>query len=163
VNPEQLASYACTVLQFPTADPPLEIDLREPFPEVAAQRLRALGLGGRFAVLTAFNPRGRTVPAEQNRRRAVELRRRLSSLVGTLVPADGCSPDLLHREEGVAAALTEEQAREIACEFEQDAFFWFDGARFRIEGALEAGWSVPLPAPGSLSEGDGIFVPARDT
>jgi hypothetical protein len=148
VNPEKLASYASTVLQFPEADPPLEIDLREPVPEVAAQRLRALGLGGRFAVLTAFDPRGRTVPAEQNRRRAVELRRRLSSLVGTLVLADGCSPDLLHREEGVAAELTLEEAREIACEFEQDAFFWFDGARFRIEGALEAGWSVPLPAPG---------------
>jgi hypothetical protein len=146
VSPDKLASYACTVLQFPTADPALEIDLREPVPEEAVQRLGASGLGGRFAVLTAFNPRGRTGSEEQNQANAGELRRRLSPLAGSLVPADGCSPDLLHREEGVAAELTLEEAREIACEFEQDAFFWFDGAHFRIEGTLEAGWSLPLPA-----------------
>jgi hypothetical protein len=62
----------------------------------------------------------------------------------------------------MAAVLTLEEAREIACEFAQDPCFWFDGTSFRIEGALEAGWSLPLPAPGSLSEGDGIFVSARD-
>jgi hypothetical protein len=64
--------------------------------------------------VTAFNPRGGTVSAEQNQAKAGELRRRLSPLTGMLVAADGCSPDLLHREEGVASELTLEEAREIA-------------------------------------------------
>jgi hypothetical protein len=113
--------------------------------EEAAHRLKALGLGRRFAVLTAYNPRGTVVSADLNQRRAEELKQRLGSLTGSLVPVDGCSPDLLHREEGVAAELMLEDAREIAREFDQDAFFWFDGARFWIQDAAEAGWSLPLP------------------
>jgi hypothetical protein len=62
-----------------------------------------------------------------------------------LVFVDGCSPDRTHHEPSIAACIPEHRAREIALQFQQDAFFWFDGNSFHLVGAGEPLGRVRLP------------------
>src|SRR5437588_188253 len=68
--------YPETILRFST-EPPLEIDLRELPSADALSRLRAAGFGEPFAVITAFDPRGRNLSEPENEERKLDLDRRL--------------------------------------------------------------------------------------
>ncbi|MGI9188708.1 MAG: DUF3293 domain-containing protein [Longimicrobiaceae bacterium] len=142
----KLRAYCGTVLEFPTLDPPLQVDLRAPVPADLRGTLAAAGLATPFAIITAFNPRSEPTDEADNQRRDAELTAQLGSR--SWLRADGCSPDRSHREPGVAVALSGSEARELAVRFDQDAFFWFDGARFWIRAAAESFGPVRLPCPG---------------
>lgn len=138
--------YPDTVLRFRT-DPAVRVDLREPAGPETVAALESIGLSGSFAVLTAHDPRGRDEDADVNERRAKRLNERLQALGADFLHVDACSPDGSHCEASVAALIEREQATSLAREFEQVAFFWFDGEKFWIIGALAAGDPVMLPRP----------------
>lgn len=138
--------YPDTVLRLRT-DQLVRVDLREPMGSETVAALESVGLSGPFAVLTAHDPRGRDEDADVNKRRAERLDARLLALGADFLHVDACSPDGSHREASVAALIEREQATSLAREFEQVAFFWFDGEKFWIIGALAAGDPVMLPRP----------------
>jgi hypothetical protein len=102
-------AYPNTILEF-FGTRVLRLDLRSLAAPEDVQPLREIGLAAPWAVVTAWNPHGLEVDEHTTR-----------------VRADGVSPDGLHREEGVAVALSLEEARGLAESFGQSAFFWFDG------------------------------------
>jgi Protein of unknown function (DUF3293) len=136
--------YPETLLSFAT-HPPVEIDLREIPPDSALAQLRAAGLGEPFAIMTAFDPEGRNLPAAENERRKQELDRRLSATGYGFVQVDCCSPDRSHCECSVAVTMPQEKALDLAREMQQVAIFWFDGKRFWILGALVETDPLMLP------------------
>ena len=138
--------YARTILEFFPSDRSVAIDLRDAPPPESVESVHDRGLPESFAVLTAWNPRGRTVTDEDNRRRDRELKARLCGARQTWVPVDGVSSDGRHREPGVGVALSQEDARRLACDFEQSAFYWFDEGAFWLVGALVQTAPVRLPA-----------------
>jgi hypothetical protein len=83
-----------------------------------------------FGVVTACNPFGRLLPADENGRRTEALRRRLDDLGVSSFPVAGGSRDANHLEPGFGlGALSREQVRELGREFEQDAVFWVEAGR----------------------------------
>lgn len=87
----------------------------------------------RFAVVTAFNPRGRRSPAAANRRRDAALRRRLAGLKPFRVT--GGNETGTHREPGWGFAAPPPVARGLALAFDQDAFYWISGGRIYLGAA----------------------------
>ncbi len=140
--------YPETVLELHSADGTLRIDLREPVAPALASRLVRLGPSGSFAVVTSDNPRGRKRDAALNAGGREELSRALRGGGIALLRADGTSPDGAHREQGFAVWLAIEDARRLARDHGQSAYFWFDGAAFRIEGALVDAPARCLPLGG---------------
>ena len=99
--------YPETILTFSTK-PRVEIDLRDiPSPR-AISELAAAGFAAPFAVLTAFDPRGKNLSRAENERRKRDLERRLEASGYTFVHVDACSPDRSHCEcsAGEAAAVS---------------------------------------------------------
>jgi hypothetical protein len=136
--------YPETILRFAT-EPAIEIDLRA-IPSAADRAgLRAAGLKDSFAVMTAFDPGGRNLPASENERRQLDLERRLNRAGHRYVEVDACSPDGSHCECSVAVVMPQEQAVALARELEQVAIFWFDGARFWIVGVIVEADPLMLP------------------
>lgn len=135
--------YPETVLRF--SDPPVEIDLRDVPSEYALAKLRAAGFGEPFAVITAFDPGGRNLSASENEERRRDLNRRLEKTGHRFVAVDACSPDRSHCECSVAVVMKRKEALALARELEQVAFFWFDGSRFWIRGAIAAADPLMLP------------------
>ncbi|HKG96009.1 MAG TPA: DUF3293 domain-containing protein [Gemmatimonadaceae bacterium] len=144
---EKWKQYPNTVLEFSTA-PALRIDLRKPVESEAVEGLRAIGLTGPFAVLTAENPCGENVEdaptdrqadarEERNERRTGRLEAELLRRGTTFARVDGVSPDGSYREHCLAILLPEDQAVELAKQLDQLALFWFDG---------EAFWLLPAEA-----------------
>ena len=136
--------YPDTVLDFAT-NPRVEIDLREIPSEDAIVALEAAELGGPFAIMTAFDPRGENLPPGENEKRRRELEKRLRSSGYRFVDVDCCSPDRSHCERSVAVSMPQEKALDFAREMEQVAIFWFDGRRFWILGALAETEPLVLP------------------
>jgi hypothetical protein len=136
--------YPETVLKF-AIDPEISVDLRTPVDPPARKALRAIGLDGEFAVLTAYNPGGENVDEEENRSRLSELENELRSAGEKFISVDACSPDESHCECGVAIMTTRERAIAIAERFEQIAIFWFDGDHFWIVGVLTPAAPMRLP------------------
>lgn len=144
--------YPCTVLEIHTPPTPgtagatvVEADLRTPLDASVAGRLRRLGLGQSWAVVTAYNPRGRHRDAVANAAGHARLERAVRNLGVAFVRADGRSPDASHREVGLALALSQSDAVALAARFGQSAIFWFDGTAFwlmPVEGSAD---SVRLP------------------
>lgn len=137
--------YPETVLKFDT-EPEIDVDLRLPVARPAHDALRAIGLDGKFAVLTAYNPNGENVAAEQNEALSKELEAELEGLAEKFIRVDACSPDESHCECSVALSSTRERAIEIARRFNQVAIFWFDGDHFWIVGVLSSAPPMKLPA-----------------
>lgn len=136
--------YPETILRF-SIDPPLEIDLRE-IPSVSAlAQLKAAGFDRPFAVLTAFDPRGRDLSADENGQRKRDLDQRLRADGYQFVQVDACSPDRSHCESSVAVVMPQDDAIALARELEQIAIFWFDGKRFWIQGAILEADPLMLP------------------
>lgn len=136
--------YPETILSFSTG-PVVEIDLREIPSDLVLAELNVAGFGEPFAVLTAFDPRGRDLSAAENERRRRNLDERLIAEGYKFARVDACSPDRAHCERSVAVVMPREKALQLAREMEQVAIFWFDGKRFWILGAI--GETDPLMLP----------------
>lgn len=144
------SQYPCTVLEIHPAGSgtrPMEIDLRTELDGRAAARLRGMGLGERWAVITAYNPRGETRDDAGNLARHEKLEEALHGTGVAFVRADGRSPDASHREIGFAVALPQPDAIALAARFGQSAIFWFDGEAFWLVPAAAATGPVRLPPP----------------
>ncbi|MGI9042539.1 MAG: DUF3293 domain-containing protein [Gemmatimonadaceae bacterium] len=144
---ERWGSYPETVLIF-AGDGEIFVDLREPVPPATRAAFTEIGLGGTFSILTAFNPRGIDLPAEENDRRMAELESELRSSGDDFVRVDACSPDRSHCECSVALKGEVSRALDIARRFEQIAIFWWDGSTFWIQGAITGG-HLRLPVQAS--------------
>lgn len=136
--------YPDTILRF-HSNPPVTIDLRAPLSGQDHLALQAIGLNGPFAVMTAFDPLGRNLSRSENSARASALESRLAARSESYVAVDACSPDGGHCEASVALRTDLETAGAVASEFEQMAFFWYDGRMFWIIGALATTDPTPLP------------------
>jgi hypothetical protein len=136
--------YPETILSFSTR-PAVEIDLREIPARRVLAHLETAGFGQPFAILTAFDPRGRDLSPAENEKRKRELDERLTALGYKFVQVDACSPDRTHCECSVAVVMPQEQAIDLAREMEQVAIFWFDGKRFWILGAVVESDPLMLP------------------
>ena len=137
--------YGDTILEFFPGENPLAVDMRVPLSASTLNAMRDRGLPDSFVVLTAFNPRGRTMDDETNASRTRLLKERLRQRNLMWLPVDGVSPDGRHREAGVAVVLAEDDARRLAREFEQSALFAYDESAFRLVGALVDAPSTELP------------------
>lgn len=127
--------YPETVLSFGTS-PKLEIDLRSPVTMEAVGALRRAGLGDPFAIMTAFDPQGRDLSPDENEERRTAFEKTLRERGISFVNVDCCSPDRSHCECSVALTIPQDDATALARELEQVAYFWFDGEKFWIIGAL---------------------------
>ncbi len=136
--------YPETILSFSTK-PAVEIDLRERPSERVIADLSAAGFGQPFAVLTAFDPRGRDLSPAENESRRRELDERLTVEGYEFARVDAFSPDRAHCECSVAVLMPREKAIELAREMEQVAIFWFDGKLFWILGAIVEADPLMLP------------------
>ncbi|MEO8579862.1 MAG: DUF3293 domain-containing protein [Gemmatimonadales bacterium] len=136
--------YPETILSFST-NPPVEIDLRDIPSESAVSQLKAAGFGDPFAVLTAFDPRGRDLSPAENETLKRELDQRLSASGYKFAHVDACSPDRSHCECSVAVIMPQKEALALARDIEQIAIFWFDGKRFWILGAIVESDPIMLP------------------
>jgi len=136
--------YPETILTFST-NPKVEIDLRENVSDSTLTELQRIGLSEPFAVMTAFDPRGRDLSAAENEKRRRDLTRRLKTGGYRFVDVDACSPDRSHCECSVAVVMEQDDAVALAKELEQVAIFWFDGERFWIVGALVEADPLMLP------------------
>ena len=145
-DPETLdpdwARYPNTILHL---DGGGTVDLRRPVNEETMRTLAALGLTGPFAVITAYDPRGEDLPPGENERHAAQFEGELRSRAVHFLHMDACSPDGEHCEASVAVKATYDSARQLAIDHGQVAFFWFDGERFWIAGALLETHPVALP------------------
>jgi len=144
---ERWGSYPETVLIF-AGDAEIFVDLREPVPPATRAAFAEIGLGGTFSILTAFNPRGIDLPAEENDRRMAELESELRSSGDDFVRVDACSPDRSHCECSVALKGEIGRALDIARRWEQIAIFWWDGSTFWIQAAITDG-HLRLPVQAS--------------
>ncbi len=137
-------TYPDTILRFPEAG--LSVDLRLPVSPEAVRSLAGLGLPGRFAVVTACEPLGRSLEESSNSR----LTAVLTALVLERYPgarlAHGTSPDGSHMERGWAIPAPLEEIKDLAARFFQNAVFWFDAGSFYIVPVLAALPPLPLPA-----------------
>ena len=140
--------YADTILEL-FADRSLELDLTKTVPSGALARLGEQGVRPTFAVLTACNPYGRAMDDQWNRRLTQALRAEVAMRRLAWVPADGISRDRAHREAGVAVSMPKADARFLASNFGQSAFFWFDGATMWIIGAVVEAPDQRLPSDAS--------------
>lgn len=136
--------YPETILTF-SAKPRVEIDLRAVPPDKTLTDLKNIGFADPFAVLTAFDPRGRDLSQSENERRRRDLSTRLERSGYRFVDVDACSPDRSHCECSVAVVMPQDEAIALARELEQVAIFWFDGARFWIIGVLVETDPLMLP------------------
>ncbi|MFJ6539560.1 DUF3293 domain-containing protein [Streptomyces sp. NPDC091385] len=116
--------------------------------------------GRTLHVVTAFNPRGRVVAAEDNARAHALLLAWLGRGGHTWWPATGSSPCGTHAEESVAVTgLSDAEARALGRRFGQDAVFAWSRAERRLLACFEewseaAGWratSAPELRPTSTT------------
>ena len=136
--------YPETVLEFATT-PAVKIDLREIPSDDKVAALHSAGLDQPFAIMTAFDPRGKDLSPAENEKRKRDLDRRLRSSGYRFMEVDACSPDRSHCERSVAVVMPQGKAIDLARELEQVAIFWFDGKRFWILGALVETDPLMLP------------------
>jgi hypothetical protein len=135
--------YPQTLLRF--AGQGLTIDLRNTICPETLKGLSGLGLGLTFVVITAHNPRGRTLDAATNQTLDAELGTALNALGAAHQRCDGMDPEQRHVERGYAAAIDNKQATLLAKQFGQSAFFTFDGERFWLMPALVRTNPLQLP------------------
>lgn len=93
-------------------------------------------LPARFAVVTAFNPRGVKSTPAANRRRDAILNRRLKALRIARFRVTGGNKAGSHREPGWGLIVkSPADARALAAEFKQDAYFWISKGRIYLGSA----------------------------
>jgi hypothetical protein len=135
--------YPETILHF--RDAKFSIDLRAVLSAEDLAALACIGFGEPFAVMTACDPRGENLSAEENDELSKHLETRLAEAGQTFVRIDACSPGGEHCERSVAVKMPQGDAIALAVELRQMAIFWFDGVGFWIVGALVTADPVRLP------------------
>lgn len=86
------------------------------------------GLPKRFGIVTAFNPEGILLPADENSRADAKLRAHLVAAGLPHFPVTGGSRDGLHVEPGYGIVVeSPDNIQPISRRFGQDAFFWVEG------------------------------------
>ena len=139
-------AYPETILVFAGERHTLALDLRRPLGELDREALAALRMPAPFGVVTAANPIGGELSHAENQSRHEALRTRLeSSGLRRRLAADGVSSDGSHREAGFAIHASRDEIRRLANEFEQSAFFWFDGSAFWLVDATDDSYEIRLP------------------
>lgn len=155
---DKLDAYHHTLLHFP-GPPALVVDLREPVGASTAESLRALGLDGPFAVLTAENPEGEHSEDEDSPDEAARAERanarRTRTLAAALdaaglrwVPVTGTAPDGAYPERCAAVRIGRAAAVQLALAERQLALFWWDGTAFWLLPAAADGAPERLPTGG---------------
>lgn len=119
----------------------MRVDLARPIAAATRDDIERLA-GGSFAIVTAYNPyflaRGATDDAG-NRAAHERLRNELTARGFAHVEADGHANSAPgHVECGFAVQCGADSARELACAFGQDAYFWYEDGAFWILPALES-------------------------
>jgi hypothetical protein len=140
---ERWERYADTVLVF---DDGVRIDLRKPVGPHELRRLAERGLSAPFAVITAHNPRGAVLAEDANAARQDALVAALHAGGWNVMTVTGASPDGSHRERSAAVVMPDADAKRLASQFDQDAYFWFEGGRFSIRAASGSMDPIELPA-----------------
>lgn len=147
-DPELLDSdwsrYPSTVLTF-AGERAIRVDLRLPLSQQELRELIEAGLDGPFAVITAHDPRGQNLGDAENERRADRLEESLRSRGLPFIRVNACSPDEEHCEASVAVKVPLTAAAQLARDYGQVAFFWFDGERFWIAGGVVETDPIALP------------------
>jgi hypothetical protein len=138
-------SYSETILEIGDPQNPIRVDLRRPLNRAGLDALRALPIGIPFGVVTAADPVGRQLSDADNRVRYEVWRERIESSGLCHIRADGFSPDSSHHEAGSAIHALRAEIHRLAREFEQSAFFWFDGDAFWLVDATDDSHEVRLP------------------
>jgi hypothetical protein len=123
--------FAETVLVF-AGDEPVVAHVHAGLGPSKRTRLKSLGLGDCFAIITPCNPLGVTLEDQPNAKRLTAFRAELDQLGIRTVEADGWSPDRTHVERGNACALSLTAAMALARRWQQLALFWFDGAELAV-------------------------------
>jgi hypothetical protein len=126
--------YPDTILVF---DDGLRIDLTRELTPNDREKLRAK-FSGTFAVLTGSDPFGQTASDAENESSQRSLEDALRSICRNVMRVCGESLDGSHSEDGFGCEATLDQTAQIAREFRQSAFFWYDGFEFSLmesEGA----------------------------
>lgn len=147
-HPEEIdpdwARYAETVLLFGGADS-MEVDLREPLTGDAREYFRNRGFRQNFAILTAHDPCGRDLSADENQERQARLESELARDGIHFVRVDACSTDREHCECSLAIDIAQDRAVAIAIEYEQMAIFWYDGDSVWLIGGIVKSDPIRLP------------------
>ena len=144
-------SYPETILEIRDGARLIRVDLREELSADLLDELRALSGSPAlsdpraFGVVTAANPRGHELPDLENGWRVEQLHADLVADDVWCRSADGVSPDGTHRESGFAVWGPREDVRDLAEQFEQTAFFWFDGTSFWLVATSGAPEPIRLP------------------
>lgn len=147
-SPEQIdpdwARYAETLLSFGDGRK-LEVDLREPLTDAIRAEFKELGFADTFGILTAHDPYGRDLTAEENKLLQAQLESELKSDGVRFVRVDACSLDRKHCECSVAIAVDQATAVGIAKKYQQMAIFWYDGEAVWLIGAMVESDPIRLP------------------
>lgn len=147
-NPEEIdpdwARYAETILSF-AGDRPFELDLRENLTAEAHLEFQRRGFPRTFAVLTAHDPEGQDLTADENKLLQQRLEGELTDSGIHFLRVNACSMDRKHCECSVALDVDQERAVEIAAQHEQMAIFWYDGDAFWLIGVIVKSDPIRLP------------------
>lgn len=91
------------------------------------------GLPAAFGIVTACNPDGRTVTAEENQQTTETLRSALAAGKHFFFPVTGGSPDFSHAEFGFGVLFkSPEEAASWGLRFQQEAVFWINEGRVHL-------------------------------
>ncbi|MCW2870168.1 DUF3293 domain-containing protein [Actinacidiphila oryziradicis] len=128
--PEQWTLYQQAVVDIQLADHALRVT---PGPRGTAKGLFPESSGRTIHVITAFNPRGRTAPAEDNDRAQRLLLDEIDRRTLTWWPAAGGDAHGVHVERSAAVVgLSDAAARELGRCFGQDAIFAWTPDSWRL-------------------------------
>jgi hypothetical protein len=84
------------------------------------------GLSERYAIITAFNPKGKTLTDCENRARDYRLQEFIAQQKANNRCVYGCSPDLTHREKSWMVNFDKDKAIEVGKAFDQNAIYWVE-------------------------------------
>jgi hypothetical protein len=114
------------------------------------------GVPSRFAIITAWNPDGQDVSAQENTIATERLRSDLLKDGHFFFPVTGGSPDFSHAEPGFGVLLKSlEDAIQWGQRFRQEAVFWVEEGKVRVVSCLN-GDQVELGNWTSLSTPSGL-------
>src|ERR1700712_2658925 len=116
-------SYPNTILEFPGG---VVIDLRAKLSDSDRQALASF-FPGPFAIISAADPKGHNENPDVNMASAVKLRREIARRAFMHVQIIGRSADGGHEEASFAIALSIVEAKRLATDADQSAYFWYDG------------------------------------
>ncbi|MGV3709044.1 MAG: DUF3293 domain-containing protein [Gemmatimonas sp.] len=133
--------YSRTILEFPDG---LRVDLQEPLSNDVRARISA-SIGENFAIVSAADPKGQDQNDNINVQAVHNFRCELDRRSIRYFPIIGRAADGSHIEESLVLLAPMDEARRMASDADQSAYFWFDGAAFWLMGARVDHPPVRLP------------------